>query len=244
MTTPLLELRNITVSYPERQEPVFRDLSLTLAEERLALVGPNGSGKTTLLHLMVGLLQPTTGEILFHGRPVRSEKEFRPLRREIGFLFQHVDDQLFSPTVLEDVTFGPLNLGFTPDQAVATAEEVLEQVGLAGYGPRITHRLSGGEKRLVALATVLAMKPKALLLDEPTNDLDPHSRQRLISILARLDLAGIIISHDWDFLDQLATRFYAFDQGKLKPCGSPILHEHRHIHPLGDHDHSHATGGL
>jgi len=241
---PLLELDDITFRYPGRQDAVFQGLSFVLGEERIGLVGPNGSGKTTLLHLMVGLLRPESGSIRFQGTLVQTERDFRPLRRRIGFLFQNVDDQLFSPTVLEDVTFGPLNLGLSHARAVSVAEEVLEQVGLAGYGPRVTHRLSGGEKRLVALATVLAMKPKALLLDEPTNDLDPHSRRRLISILAGLDLAGIIISHDWDFLDRLATRFCAFDHGRLIPCDSPILHEHKHIHPLGDHDHSHSSDEL
>ncbi|THB63702.1 MAG: ABC transporter ATP-binding protein, partial [Desulfovibrio sp.] len=153
------------------------------------------------------------------------------------------EDQLFSPTVLEDVAFGPLNLGLKPAQAKDRALETLEQLGLEGFADRITHRLSGGEKRLVALATILAMQPKALLLDEPTNDLDPPTRQRLIATLNELDLGYVIISHDWDFLAQTTEQSLTLDKdtGRLVKS-TAVPHTHVHVHEAGDAPHEHPNG--
>jgi cobalt/nickel transport system ATP-binding protein len=157
----------------------------------------------------------------------------------VGLLFQNSDDQLFSPTVLEDVAFGPLNLGHKPPRAREIAAAALERVGLEGFGERVTHRLSGGEKKLVALASILAMQPKALLLDEPTNDLDPDTRDRLRDVLLDLDLSYIVISHDWDFLDETTDDVYALHDGRLLHDGKAAIHRHVHIHPHGDVPHEH-----
>ncbi|MCF6291642.1 MAG: energy-coupling factor ABC transporter ATP-binding protein [Desulfobacterales bacterium] len=237
----LLELKDISFAYPGAARPVLDRVNLALQErQRIGLIGPNGCGKTTLFHLVVGLLTPRAGTLFFRGRPVRNEKEFRQLRREVGLLFQDADDQLFSPTVLEDVAFGPLNLGAGPAEARKTARRTLGELGLADLEKRVTHQLSGGEKKLVSLATILAMQPRALLLDEPTNNLDPATRDRLIEILDRLDLARIIISHDWDFLAETCRDIQAMDHGRVAQCDKSCLHDHRHIHPYGSHPHRHG----
>ncbi|MBV5308255.1 energy-coupling factor ABC transporter ATP-binding protein [Chromatium okenii] len=210
----LLELREVHSGYPTH--PVLRGVNFALAAgERVALIGANGAGKTTLLHLLVGLVRPTAGEVRAFGQVRRSETDFHAVRAQVGLVFQDADDQLFCPTVLEDVAFGPRNLGRTAAQAKADALDTLTALGLAGFAERVTYRLSAGEKRLVALATVLAMKPTVLLLDEPTNGLDAATEARLIQYLAALKQAMVIVSHDQQVLAQLATRSVRLDSGVL-----------------------------
>ena len=157
---PLINLKGITFSYPGA-EPVLDDLDLQFRRgEKLGLVAPNGSGKTTLLHIIMGLLKPDSGQIEIFGKPVRQENDFLEVRHRIGLLFQDSDDQLFSPTVLEDVAFGPLNLGKSKQEAIDIARKTLAYLGLDGFEARITFKLSGGEKRLVSLATVLPWNRK------------------------------------------------------------------------------------
>ncbi|MFP7754131.1 energy-coupling factor ABC transporter ATP-binding protein [Thermodesulfobacteriota bacterium B35] len=234
-----IELRNISFTYPGHDRPVFDNLNFSFRGGHMGLIGDNGSGKTTLFHIMVGLLAPDSGQVLFNGKVMESEEDFTLLRRQVGMLFQNADDQLFSPSVLEDIAFGPLNLGFRPEEAREIALTTLDRVGLAGYEDRITHHLSGGEKRLVALATVLAMEPEILLLDEPTNDLDNAARRRLLDILGSLDQSLILISHDWDFLSRLTSTFYALENGQLVRSNRVSIHQHQHVHPLGDRRHIH-----
>ncbi len=243
MTTlpPLLELRNISYSSPGQSSPLLEGVNFILREGRIGLIGPNGSGKTTLFQIIMGLLKADAGEILLQGKVMEQEKDFRKLRRKLGFLFQDSDDQLFSPTVLEDVAFGPLNLGASPEEAQKISISTLEHLGLKGFEERITHRLSGGEKKLVALATILSMQPKLLLLDEPSNNLDPTTRERLIKILRGLDQAHIIISHDLDFLASTCTQLYAIQDRQLVRCEDKQVHSHEHIHPYGDKPHQHGT---
>jgi len=235
MNVPLLELRELHFTY--QAQTILRGVNFALhAGERVALVGDNGAGKTTLLHLLVGLLKPSAGEIIAFGQPRCKEADFVAVRAQVGLLFQDSDDQLFCPTVLEDVAFGPLNLGRSPQQARADAEHTLTLLGLAGFAERVTHRLSGGEKRLVALATVLAMQPVVLLLDEPTNGLDAATEQRLLAHLCSLEQAMLIVSHDRRFLQRLATRAISLNQGQLLEA---TMHHHSHQHA---HFHVHAPG--
>lgn len=209
----LVKLSGVTFAYPGR-EPVFRDFDFELRiGERLGLVGPNGCGKTTLLMILEGLLKVQSGTVEIFGKPRVSEKDFYPVREKMGFLFQDPDDQLFSPTVAEDVAFGPLNLGRSRAEAVAAVGETLEMVGLKGYEQRITYHLSHGEKKLVSLATVLAMKPEILLLDEPVAGLDEKTKKRITSLLAERSEPRIIISHDRDFLEVVTTRLWHLDNG-------------------------------
>lgn len=183
--------------------------------ERVALTGPNGAGKTTFLHLLVGLKKPKTGQIWAFGQTRNDEKEFVEVRARAGFLFQDPDDQLFCPTVLEDVAFGPLNLGKSRTEALQIAKDTLALLGMAEFEERITHQLSGGEKRMITLAAVLAMEPDVLLLDEPSNALDVKARQRLIDTLLSLPQAMVIVSHDADFVDQLSTRELRLENAAL-----------------------------
>ncbi len=237
----LIELKNITFSWPGTKKSVLDVLDFKLYErDKVGLIGPNGSGKTTLFHIIVGLLQADKGKIIFKGKEITSEKDFRTVRINIGLLFQDADDQLFSPTVLEDVAFGPLNLGSSREVALQTSMDTLEKLGLSGFENRIIHKLSGGEKTLVALATILAMKPKALLLDEPTNNLDPPTRDHLITIINNLEETCIIISHDWDFLSATCQKTLAMEHGRLVHKEQTYLHKHHHAHSYGDCLHRHG----
>ncbi len=240
-TPPIIELQDIHYTYPNNKNPIFHHLNLSVGEERVGLIGSNGCGKTTLFQIMMGLIEPEKGQVLFHGQELHSQKDFKALRKDVGFLFQSSDDQLFSPTVLEDVAFGPLNLGLSADEAKDVAISTLEDLGLAGFEERVTHRLSGGERKLVSLATILAMKPRLLLLDEPTNNLDPATRERLIAILKGLQQAHLIISHDWDFLSETTSRLCTIEHGHIHDCQQGYVHAHRHIHThsYGDHPHEH-----
>ena len=207
--------------------------------ERLGLIGSNGSGKTTLFHIIMGLLRPTSGDIEILGQTISEERDFREVRKTIGFLFQDADDQLFSPTVLEDVAFGPLNLGKSREEAKAIAEGTLASLGLKGFEDRITHKLSGGEKRLISLAAVLAMKPEVLLLDEPTTGLDEATAKRLVELLKQLDVSYLLVSHDMDFLMETTTRISCMIDGKISLDDETIPHTHVHTHQHGKVSHKH-----
>jgi cobalt/nickel transport system ATP-binding protein len=202
----LLQLSGLTYHYPH--EPLVLDkVDLSLHKgERVGLEGPIGSGKTTLLHLIVGLLKPQNGIVRVFGRPRVTERDFWEVRERVGLLFQDPDDQLFCPTVAEDVAFGPLNQGKTREQAQQLVSDTLEVLGLAGYEKRVTHHLSGGEKRLVSVASVLAMQPDILLLDEPIEGLDPDTRDRFTKVLLSLPQTMLVVSHHHSFLDRVTTR--------------------------------------
>jgi cobalt/nickel transport system ATP-binding protein len=211
----LIELNDISYGYRSGQTVLDR-VSLSLNEaERLFITGPNGAGKSTLLRILVGLIKPHAGEIRALGTPRVTDAEFHDLRCRVGFIVQDPDDQLFCPTVVEDIAFGPLNLGASRDEALAIVDEVLDQLHLKHLRERITHELSGGEKRLVSVAAVLAMKPDVLLLDEPTNALDEENMARLEEILLELPQAMILISHDPHFRRKLATRTVELRGGKI-----------------------------
>jgi cobalt/nickel transport system ATP-binding protein len=242
MTTaaPIIELKGVTFGYTGGP-PVLRDLDFTLRRgERIGIMAPNGSGKTTLFHLIMGLVKPLAGQVTIFGKTLREERDFIEVRRRIGLLFQDPDDQLFSPTVLEDVAFGPLNLGKTRAEAAAVARRTLASLGLNGFEDRITFKLSGGEKRLVSLATVLAMEPEALLLDEPENGLDTRTRVRLMEILRGLDIAYILISHELEFLAAATDIIYTLDAGRIQVDKELHIHEHVHAHSLGARPHKHS----
>lgn len=202
----LLRLEDVCFAYsPERS--VLDGMSLALEPgERLGLIGPNGCGKTTLLHIMMGLVHPHRGTVEILGRPRVEESDFTEVRREVGLLFQDSDDQLFCPTVHEDVAFGPFNLGLSHAEVHKVVHETLDMLGLSDFEGRITYQLSHGQRRLVALATILAMKPKILLLDEPTSGLDEEHEARLTNILLELPQEMIIVSHNAPFLERVATR--------------------------------------
>jgi cobalt/nickel transport system ATP-binding protein len=235
-SAPLIAVNDLAVGYAGREVIAKADLTLN-AGERLALLGANGAGKSTLLRALVGLLPITRGSIEAFGRERRSEADFREVRLRAGLVFQDPDDQLFCPTVIEDVAFGPLNLGQSMTEAKATAMAVLERLGLAGFAERVTHRLSGGEKRLISIAAVLAMAPEVLLLDEPTTGLDPAAYERLCALLLSLPQAMIIVSHDPVFLARLANRGLLLRDGRTH---AGTLHSHDHVN---SHAHFHFDDG-
>ncbi len=202
---PVISLEKISFAYPGRPA-LFTDLDFSLRDgERLGLQGPNGSGKTTFLRLIMGLETPQRGRVLYRGRAVDTGEALHAMRCRVGFVMQNSDDQLFCPTVLEDVAFGPLNLGLTRREARDRAMETLSGMGLETLADRATHRLSVGEKKMAAIASVLSMRPEALLLDEPTASLDDAARERVRGILERQPLARIIVSHDKEFLRQTSS---------------------------------------
>jgi cobalt/nickel transport system ATP-binding protein len=236
---PLIKLQNISFSYPGGKT-VLEKLDFQLLKgDRIGLIAPNGSGKTTFFHIVMGLNVPTAGSIELFGSKVTDPRDFEEARRRIGFLFQDPDDQLFSPTVLEDVAFGPLNLGKSKDAAIDIARNTLAELGLAGFEDRVTFKLSGGEKRLVSLATVLAMEPEVLLLDEPLNALDIDTSKKIADIIANLDLSYIIISHDLDFALYTTDKICTLQDGKIEFVEKERVHAHRHVHPLGEVPHQH-----
>jgi cobalt/nickel transport system ATP-binding protein len=235
----IIHLEDICFSYPGGT-PVLDGLNLKLYRgNRFGLMGPNGSGKTTLFHIIMGLLKPSSGNIKIFNRPTTTEKDFRRARREISLLFQDADDQLFSPTVLEDVAFGPLNLGKSREEAMEIAQNTLAYLGLSGFENRITYKLSGGEKKLVSLATILSMEPQVLLLDEPTSGLDDKTKDTLKQVLADLNLSYILISHEFDFLNDIADSIYAMENGKIHFDHEVHVHQHVHAHPHGTYVHKH-----
>jgi len=214
----LIQLRGIRFSFGGAKA-LFEDLDFSLRPgERLALRGGNGTGKTTLLRIVMGLARPDKGTVRLFGRNCRSEKDFAAARIRMGFLFQDADDQLFCPTVAEDVAFGPLNLGLPHDCVHARVHAALAAVGLEGFEQRVSYRLSGGEKKLAALATVLAMQPELLLLDEPTAGLPTETMEHIARILCVSGLPCLIVSHDQAFLEQSALQTLHLQAGRIEPA--------------------------
>jgi cobalt/nickel transport system ATP-binding protein len=212
----LINIKNLNFSYPNGKN-VFNGLDFSLKKgDKIGLTGPNGAGKTTLFHLIMGLLKPDSGEIKIFEKVRKHEKDFIEVRQRIGLLFQDSDDQLFSPTVEEDIAFGPLNLGKSHEEAKSIVKETCERLGLAGFEKRVTHRLSGGEKRLVALATVVAMHPECYLLDEPFAGLDETTTQRFLRYLREHTETYIIITHDRELLKETVDNIYILNNGKIE----------------------------
>ncbi len=212
----VITLRDLSFGYtPDRR--VLNHINIAIEKgERASLLGSNGSGKTTLFHLIMGLHTPLSGSVRIFGKERSGKGDFLDVRRRIGLLFQDSDDQLFSPTVAEDIAFGPFNLGKSRREVREIITETLELLGLEGFEQRITYKLSGGEKRLVALGTVLAMNPEVLLLDEPVIGLDEEHRNRFIQILKARSGTYLIISHDRDFLNQVTKTSYVLRNGIIE----------------------------
>ena len=212
-----LDVLGLRYSYPNNPG-VLQDISLTIQpKERVGLIGPNGAGKTTLFMSLVGIQKPEAGEIVLFGRSMK-HRDFRP---EIGLVFQKSDDQLFSPSVRDDVAFGPENLGLPPEEVTQRVTSALTITGVAELAERAPHHLSGGEKRMVSIAGVMAMHPQLVIYDEPSANLDIRSRRRLIEFLQQADHAFIIASHDLEFLLEVCERIILLDEGRIIANGSP-----------------------
>lgn len=214
---PALAVSGLSFSYPN-QPDVLRDVSLrVMSGERVGLIGPNGAGKTTFFLAVCGVLKSGTGEIQLFGEQV-NHGGFHP---EIGMVFQNPDDQLFCPSVREDVAFGPRNLGLSNEQVEARVEEALSKTGVLGLVDRAPHHLSGGEKRMVSIAGVLAMRPRLVIYDEPNANLDMRSRRRLIRFLQATEQTILVASHDLELILEVCGRVALMDKGRIVAKGDP-----------------------
>jgi cobalt/nickel transport system ATP-binding protein len=219
MTEPILRTTGLTYAYPRGPTALDGVSFEAAAGETIGLVGPNGAGKTTLFLCLSGVLKVGAGMARLDGLDPALPADRRQLPARVGIVFQNSDDQLFHTSVLDDVAFGPLNLGLEADEVRRRVAEALEQVGLVGMEDRVPYHLSGGEKRRVALAGVLAMRPEILLLDEPSMYLDPRGRRELIGLLDRLPGTRIIASHDLEMIRATCRRVLVLDGGRLVADG-------------------------
>ena len=272
----LFSLKSISYHYPDGA-PAIEDLSLQIeAGEKVAILGANGSGKSTLLKVLDGLYSISGGEYFFRGREIdeeyfADEHRAHEFRRQVGLVFQDADVQLFCPTVWDEVAFGPLQLGLTRAEVEDRVTYSLSLLNIESLGDRTPHKLSGGEKKKVAIASVLSMRPQVLLLDEPTANLDPRSQWQVIELLGEMNADGVTVvtaTHDLDSVRQVADRAYVLDERHQLLSSGPIggiladedlltranlmhehlhkhggvVHQHGHIHH-GSHDHQHSQSG-
>lgn len=241
--TQSLEVRGLAYAYPDGHQALY-GIDLTVGRgERVALLGPNGAGKTTFILHLNGILHGGAGTVTVAGLDVRpgERDSLREIRRRVGIVFQDPDDQLFMPTVRDDVAFGPANLGLRGAELDARVTEALEAVGMAGVADRPPHHLSFGQRRRVAVATVLAMRPEILVLDEPTSNLDPASRRELADILRSLDVTLLLVTHDLPYALELCERSVVLSGGSIVADGptpdvlsdEDLLRRHRLELPFG-----------
>ena len=260
-SVPVYELEHVNFNY--NNQVALQNINLTVhTGERIAVLGANGSGKSTLLKILDGLYFPTNGRVCVFGDPLTEEslqddERAFAFRRRVGLVFQDPDVQLFSPTVWDEVTFAPLHLGLPRAEVVERAEWAMELLGIQKLRDRAPHRLSGGEKKKVALASVLSLRPDVWLLDEPTASLDPRSQSRLLDFIDELGRDGktiITATHDLDIVEEIADRVVMFcEEHQITGEGAPkevlsdydrliecnLQHEHRHKHANKEHAHHH-----
>ncbi len=214
-----IEVRGLAFAYPDGRQVLF-GVDLTVARgERVALLGPNGAGKTTFVLHLNGILTPGAGEVRIGGLPV-VKRNLTEIRRRVGLVFQDPDDQMFMPTVADDVAFGPANLGLRGTELDVRVDTALAAVALSGYRDRAPHHLSVGERRRAAVATVLAMHPEVLVLDEPSSNLDPAGRRELAEVLADLDVTVLMVTHDLPYALQLCPRAVVLSGGVVAADGA------------------------
>ena len=237
---PSLEVRGLAFAYPDGHQALY-GVDITVRRgERVALLGPNGAGKTTLVLHLNGILTPGRGSVAVGGLPVEKE-HLREIRRRVGIVFQDPDDQLFLPTVGEDVAFGPANFGVTGAALAARVDAALAAVGMGEHRDRSPLHLSGGQRRRVALATVLACEPEILVLDEPSTNLDPVARRELAEVLLGLNTTILMVTHDLPYALQLCPRSVVLDDGVVVADGptrelltdTELLRRHRLELPFG-----------
>jgi cobalt/nickel transport system ATP-binding protein len=240
MSDPVLDVRGLAFAYPDGHQALYGvDLHVHRGE-RVALLGPNGAGKTTLVLHLNGILTAGAGSVAVSGLPVNREN-LQEVRRRVGVVFQDPDDQLFMPTVRDDVAFGPANLGVRGTELDARVVEALDRVGMVDFIDRPPHHLSFGQRRRVAVATVLAMEPEILVLDEPSSNLDPASRRELADIVTALDVTVLMVTHDLPYALQLCPRSVVIDDGVVVADGPTralladvdLLRRHRLELPFG-----------
>ncbi len=240
MSTPVLDLRRVAYAYPGGHQALYGIDLHVHPGERVALLGPNGAGKTTLVLHLNGILTPGHGSVHVSGLPV-TEDNLLEVRRRVGIVFQDPDDQLFMPTVRDDVAFGPANLGLRGPELDHRVQEALAAVDVGDLADRAPHHLSFGQRRRVAIATVLAMRPEILVLDEPSSNLDPASRRELADILRSLDVTILMVTHDLPYAVELCERSVVLSEGAIVADGATrevladaaLMARHRLEMPVG-----------
>jgi cobalt/nickel transport system ATP-binding protein len=250
MSDPVLEVRGLAFAYPDGHQALYGVNLHVHRGERVALLGPNGAGKTTLVLHLNGILTAGAGSVSVSGLPVTRDN-LQEVRRRVGVVFQDPDDQLFMPTVRDDVAFGPANLGIRGPELDARVVEALDRVGMVDFIDRPPHHLSFGQRRRVAVATVLAMEPEILVLDEPSSNLDPASRRELAAIITALDVTVLMVTHDLPYALQLCPRSVVLSDGVIVADGptydvltdDPLMSAHRLELPFGFDPRSMGTPG-
>jgi cobalt/nickel transport system ATP-binding protein len=258
--TPIFEVRDVCFEYD--RIPALYGLSLQIAQgESVALLGANGSGKSTLLRILDALYFPSRGQVSFSGQPLTADllqqEEFAlAFRRRVALVFQNPDVQLFNPTVFDEVAFGPLQMQWSKEQVLSRVTSTMELMGIAHLRDRPPYRLSGGEKKRVALASVIVLDPDVLLLDEPTSPLDPRSQSQVIDLIQDWKSSSktvITATHQLEIVDDIASRVFVLEAGSVAATGTPaeilsnhelllranLVHAHRHSHGTVTHTHPH-----
>ena len=225
MGEKIIEINNLNFIYPDGT-PALKNINLNIDKgEKVAFIGSNGAGKSTLFLNLNGILRSNSGEITVDGIKLKNDKQIlKQIRQKVGLVFQNPDDQLFATTVVEDVAFGPLNLGLSKEEVENRVDVALEKVGMDGFEDKPPHHLSGGQKRRVAIAGILAMDPNIMVLDEPTSGLDPYGVLQILKILQEFNQDGMTIlltSHDVDIIPLFADRIYVMHHGEVAGEGTP-----------------------
>lgn len=224
MTDIQLSTENLSFTYHDGTQ-ALKNINIEIQKgEKVAIIGANGAGKSTLFSHFNGLTEPTSGCVKIEGNPISFEKEeLLKVRQKVGIVFQNPNDQLFAPTVKEDVAFGPMNLGLNYDEVEKRVENALKMVGMESYGNKTPHHLSGGQQKRVAIAGIIAMKPEIMILDEPTAGLDPDGVEKVLSIMNQLNKEGmtlIVSSHDIDMISEYADKIFILHNGEIIESGS------------------------
>lgn len=224
MTNIQLSTENLSFTYPDGTR-ALKNINIEIEKgEKVAIIGPNGAGKSTLFSHFNGLTEPTSGCVKIEGKPISFEKdELLKVRQKVGIVFQDPNDQLFAPTVKEDIAFGPMNLGLSYDEVEKRVEDALKMVGMENYEDKTPHHLSGGQQKRIAIAGIIAMKPELMILDEPTAGLDPDGVEKVLNIMNQLNKEGmtlIISSHDIDMISKYADKIFVLYNGEIIESGN------------------------
>lgn len=224
MTNIQLSTENLSFTYPDGTR-ALKNINIEIEKgEKVAIIGPNGAGKSTLFSHFNGLTEPTSGCVKIEGKPISFEKdELLKVRQKVGIVFQDPNDQLFAPTVKEDIAFGPMNLGLSYDEVEKRVEDALKMVGMENYEDKTPHHLSGGQQKRIAIAGIIAMKPELMILDEPTAGLDPDGVKKVLNIMNQLNEEGmtlIISSHDIDMISKYADKIFVLYNGEIIESGN------------------------
>lgn len=224
MTNIQLSTENLSFTYPDGTQ-ALKNINIEIEKgEKVAIIGPNGAGKSTLFSHFNGLTEPTSGCVKIEGKPISFEKdELLKVRQKVGIVFQDPNDQLFAPTVKEDIAFGPMNLGLSYDEVEKRVEDALKMVGMENYEDKTPHHLSGGQQKRIAIAGIIAMKPELMILDEPTAGLDPDGVEKVLNIMNQLNeerMTLIISSHDIDMISKYADKIFVLYNGEIIESGN------------------------